>query len=119
MLEITNSNVDHLDNKECYNLLYFTASWCGPCKRISPAMDEISQGLDLDTNDIIHMLDIYKVDLDDNEELVRKLDVRSVPTFFLYYQKTYINKCSGANISKVKELITSNIKNKSNDLNNE
>ncbi len=113
MLEITNSDVSHFDDKDCYNLLYFTASWCGPCKRIYPLIDKLSEGLDSD------IIDIYKVDIDENDELAEKLNIKSVPTFLLYDKKTYINQCNGADIHKVKDLLTSNIKNKSKVLNNE
>jgi len=113
MLEITNNDVSHLEDKECYNLLYFTASWCGPCKRIYPLIDTLSEGLDTD------IIDIYKVDIDENEELAEKLHIRSVPTFFLYYQKNYINQCGGSDINKVKDLLTTNIKNKSKENDNE
>lgn len=113
MLVIENSDVSQLDNNDCYNLLYFTASWCGPCKRIYPLIEKLSEGLD------DNILQIFKVDIDDNEDLAHKLNVRSVPTFFLYDKKTYINQCGGADINKVKELLTSNIKNKSKENDNE
>ena len=105
MLEIKESNVDHLDEKECYNLLYFTASWCGPCKKILPLIEQISKGEDPDTRDLYDILDVYKVDLNENESLAEKLNVTSVPTFFLYYQKNHIDHFSGADITKVKQLL--------------
>ena len=103
MIEIQNSDVSFLDTKDCYNLLYFTAKWCGPCKRISPALEKLSEGLDSD------IVTIYKVDIDENDDLAEKLNIKSVPTFFLYHKKTYIDQRGGADINKVKELLETNI----------
>ena len=105
MLEIENNDVSFLGDKDCYNLFYFTAKWCGPCKRISPLLEKLSEGLDED------IVTIYKVDIDENDELADKLKIKSVPTFFLYHKKTYIDQRGGSDINKVKELLTSNIKN--------
>ena len=51
----------------------FTATWCGPCQRIAPILDELS----------IQYADkivIYKVDIDKNRELASAFNVSSVPT---------------------------------------
>ena len=85
MLEIINNDVSFLDNKDCYNLLYFTAKWCGPCKKISPLLEKLSEGLDSD------IINIYKVDIDENDKLTDKLKIKSVPTFFLYHKNAYFN----------------------------
>lgn len=103
MIDIKNNDVSFLDDRDCYNLLYFTAKWCGPCKRISPLLEKLSEGLDP------NIVTIYKVDIDENDELADKLNIKSVPTFFLYHKKTYIDQRGGADINEVKELLTQNI----------
>jgi thioredoxin 1 len=58
-------------------LVDFWAEWCGPCKLISPVLDEIAaenQG----------RLRVAKVNVDDNLETVRRFDVMSVPTLILF-----------------------------------
>jgi thioredoxin len=54
-------------------LIDFYASWCGPCQRLSPIIDELAAEYD-------GKVDIYKVDVDAEEELARLFKVRSIPT---------------------------------------
>ena len=51
-------------------LLYFTATWCGPCKALGPTIDTLAgQGLPL-----------QKIDVDNNQPLSAQYSVRNVPT---------------------------------------
>ena len=104
MKEITNNDISHLKDKECLFLFYFTASWCGPCKRMYPLIEKLSEGLDESK------VEIYKVDIDENDELASDLKVKSVPTFYLFKQKELLGQCSGADIKKVHSLIKEYIK---------
>ena len=54
-------------------LIDFYASWCGPCQRLSPIIDELAAEFE-------GKVDIYKVDVDAEEELARLVKVRSIPT---------------------------------------
>lgn len=54
-------------------LIDFYASWCGPCKSLSPVLDELAK-------EYSGRLDIYKVNVDDEQELASFFRVRSVPT---------------------------------------
>jgi len=49
------------------------------------------------------------IDDDDNFELCRKLDVGSVPNFVLLKDRTYIDRCVGANIDKIQHMIEKNV----------
>ena len=88
------TNIDDiLDKTEKYVLLYFTASWCGPCKRMAPIIKE--------TFTKINNLDIYKIDIDDNDSISSKYDIKSVPTFILIKGKQVKMRFSGSDPIKL------------------
>ena len=101
MKDIIDSDINELETS-AYNLLYFTASWCGPCRQIKPYLIDYEKQLSDNSENIT----IYKVDVDNNEELCSKLEVKGVPAFYLYHGKLFIGKCVGANIDQVKELVS-------------
>ncbi len=53
--------------------LYFTADWCGPCRMLSPVMDEVSQ----------QGITVQKVNVDESPEMSKHYGVRNVPTVIL------------------------------------
>ena len=56
-------------------LIDFYASWCGPCKALAPILEELSE-------EYAGKVDIYKVNVDQEEELARAFDIRSIPTLY-------------------------------------
>jgi thioredoxin 1 len=67
---------DVLDAKEPV-VVDFWAEWCGPCKMIAPALEEIS-------NEMAGKLRVAKVNVDENPELAAQFGVRSIPTLMLF-----------------------------------
>ena len=53
-------------------LLYFTATWCAPCRQLGPIMNEVS-----------NEVPVQKVDVDQNKALATQYEIRSVPTVLL------------------------------------
>ena len=55
----------------------FWAEWCGPCKMISPSLEEISDEMGDDVK-------IVKLNIDENQDTAIKYGVRSIPTLILF-----------------------------------
>ena len=99
MLSIIDNDISPCKDEECYLLFYFTAKWCGPCQKIKPLLQKISDGADSSK------LKVFMIDIDDNEELAKEFTIRSVPSFYLYKKKEMIGQTGGADIKKVQELL--------------
>jgi len=88
IVEETDTLEEMIDKTKPY-VLYFTASWCGPCKSIYPLFDELSKRYS--------NIAFYKIDIDECEEFVSKFNIESVPTFYFYKKNNeYFNICKGA-----------------------
>lgn len=84
-------------------IIFYTASWCGPCKLIYPLIEELSVRAP--------HISIFKVDVDnDGEEEDEKIssvnDISAMPTFHFYKNGELLDKLTGANkielLNKVK-----------------
>ena len=103
MESILDNDISHTESKDCYILFYFTADWCGPCQKIKPLLIKLNEGLD--SSDI----EFYKVDIDNNDKLSEKYNIKSVPSFLLFKKGKLIDECSGADITKVHRLLKKNM----------
>ncbi len=66
-------------------ILYFTASWCGPCKALAPRMEKLSD-----------QINYRKIDVDSNQDLSMKYGVRNVPSLVLVDENgTELNRMVG------------------------
>jgi len=75
----------------------FTASWCGPCKRIAPFYDELSAKYSKAL--------FLKVDVDQCQETAAGQGVTAMPTFLFFRNKTKIDKLQGADNKALEEKI--------------
>ena len=73
-------------------LVDFWAEWCGPCKMISPVVDEIAQELS-------GKLKVAKVNVDEAQDLAAKFGIMSIPTLLIFKKGKVVNQIVGA-ISK-------------------
>ena len=69
-------------------LVDFYADWCGPCKMMSPVLTEVKKHF----ND---KLKVLKINVDNNQILSAKLQVRGVPTLMLYKSNQQVWRQSG------------------------
>ena len=67
----------------------FFATWCGPCKKLSPTLDEVSEEFGEQVN-------IVKVDVDESEDLAMDYGIRSVPTVLFFKNGQQVDKFVGA-----------------------
>ena len=86
-LRINNDNFDSVKNSSKPVLLDFYADWCGPCRMVSPIIEEIAA----ERRDII----VGKVNVDENPELAGEFKIYSIPTLVVLKDGEIINKASG------------------------
>ena len=67
---------DVLDSSEPV-VVDFWAEWCGPCRMIAPALDEISKELD-------GKVKIVKMNVDENQQVPGQFGIRSIPTLMIF-----------------------------------
>jgi len=72
-----------------WTLLYFTASWCGPCKTMSPVMDKVSEQNTAKFNAI-------KIDVDGAQDLAGQYGVRGIPTLVLINKEKVVDTVVGS-----------------------
>lgn len=69
------------------------ATWCGPCKALSPIIDELGEHYQ---NEVI----ISKLEADSNSDLVSELSIRTVPTIILFKDGLEVERISGTKTKK-------------------
>ncbi len=85
MRKINNDEFNVLTKKEGIILVDFYANWCGPCKMLTPILEQFEEKTSGE-------VEIFKVDVDDNPELCGQFNITSIPTLLFFKNGNLIFK---------------------------
>ena len=74
------------------SILYFTADWCQPCKKVKPIVEDLNRE---------YFPGIFQIiDVDIENEMAKTFEIRSVPTFILFEDGKETNRITGLQTKK-------------------
>ena len=88
-LNLNNDNFKETITQDKLVLVDFWAEWCGPCKALSPIIDELSQEMG-------ETMTIAKVDITENQDIAVEYGVRNIPTMLFFRNGEIVDKQVGA-----------------------
>ncbi len=102
--ELSEKTFDEALTKNPLVLVDFWASWCMPCRMLSPTIDQL-------TEEYKGKVFIGKVDIDAHPGLAEKYDVRSIPTLIIFKNGKAVNTIVGAvPKASIKAVLETNLK---------
>ncbi|MBR8837003.1 MAG: thioredoxin [Stigonema ocellatum SAG 48.90 = DSM 106950] len=85
---IEESEFDALLSEEGVVVVDFTATWCGPCRLVSPLMDQLAQEYKSSAK-------VVKIDIDNNKPIFKKFGLRSIPAVLIFKNGSLENTMVG------------------------
>ena len=85
----TNTSFDGLLEDQKLVIVDFWATWCGPCRMLSPLLDEVEA-------EMSDKITVVKVNVDDADEIAMRYRIMSIPTLLFFKNGQLVDKTVGA-----------------------
>ena len=85
----TNTSFDGLLESEKLVVVDFWATWCGPCRMLSPLLDEVEE-------EMADKIVVVKVNVDDADEIAMRYRIMNIPTLLFFKSGQLVDKTVGA-----------------------
>ena len=85
----SNDNFAELLESEKLVIVDFWATWCGPCRMLSPILDEVEEEMQ-------EKIQVVKVNVDDADEIAAQFRIMSIPTLLFFKNGEIVDKTVGA-----------------------
>ena len=88
-VQVTSENFESLKKGNQPLVVDFWATWCGPCRMLSPILDELSE-------EMADKIEVVKVNVDDADEIAAQFRIMSIPTLIFFKGGQPVDKTVGA-----------------------
>ncbi len=85
----SNTNFSELLQDSKLVIVDFWATWCGPCRMLSPILDEVEE-------EMADQISVVKVNVDDADEIAARYRIMSIPTLLFFKNGELVDKTVGA-----------------------
>ncbi len=85
----TNTSFDEFLASEKLVIVDFWATWCGPCRMLSPLLDEVEE-------EMADKIEVVKVNVDDADEVAMRYRIMSIPTLLFFKNGELVDRLVGA-----------------------
>ena len=85
----TNTSFDELLQSEKLVIVDFWATWCGPCRMLSPLLDEVEAEME-------DKVEVVKVNVDDADDIAMRFRIMSIPTLLFFKNGEMVDRSVGA-----------------------